>query len=153
MKLLAFAFTLFTFMSSALLADTFATGTYSIKAKLMHKDTYTGSLTAESNGSDVTKVTLKLDKKVMGSDTYQAKEQWGAQVNDQLLLYFSLEGTPHKWYYVFVTELEQASVNKFSGKVYKVKESAAKLKEILADGASQEELKDWKEVGEAKLQN
>ncbi|OGQ36213.1 MAG: hypothetical protein A3F16_04985 [Deltaproteobacteria bacterium RIFCSPHIGHO2_12_FULL_43_9] len=135
-------------------------GRFEITAETFHKDVVPGAIQLffeindETAEKTFTQIKLSLDKEVKGNFFYLSKEQsLVSRINQDrsagLATAFKLDGPPHKWYYVFVTESSRFSP-RFDGTFYKVKDELANILTLL----NAETLvipEEWKNVGTVTL--
>jgi hypothetical protein len=112
-------------------------GSFELNPTLGHPAKITGMLTDLHEGELFASVQVDLDNPVFGKKQFASKEHAEARPTvegkAQLLLAYKLQGTPHKWYYVLVSETADGGLT-FDGKLYRVEETLEQIQAAFAPG-------------------
>ncbi|MEQ1877228.1 MAG: hypothetical protein ABL958_11315 [Bdellovibrionia bacterium] len=151
MKHVLFAFALLCSVTAFAVPTVKYNGSLTIVPNTIHKDGVKGQVDLVFEGENLLKVDMKTEKPVFGKSQFLSAEQaiFSRTVGEaaQIAVVFKLQGTPHKWYFVYIgTTVDQGAT--YAGKLHKVTNTMEGITTVLTGGQTPS---DWKIVGSGTL--
>lgn len=112
-------------------------GDFEMKPEVVHKNAITGKMTLTTKDGAIAEVRMKLDQPVMGKTELGSSEQWSQALASlqpaQTIFVFKLQGTPHKYYFTYVTTSVDGD-NTLQGTLYRVNGTMNEVQALLKNG-------------------
>jgi hypothetical protein len=128
-------------------------GAFELNPTLGHPTKITGTLSVLHDAGALTGIQVDLDNPVFGKKQFPSKEQAEARPTvsgkGQLLLAYKLQGTPHKWYYVLVSDTADGGLT-YAGQMYRAEETLEQIQARFTPGITEIPAA-WKARGTATL--